>query len=133
MAYFLAKTDPATYSLQQLEQDKTTTWNGVRNAQAVRVIQSMHAGDEVFIYHSQGEAAIVGLARVISEPRPDPEDSKSWVVDMAFVRRLARPVTLREIKESHQFDDWSLVRQSRLSTMGVPEHVVEWLKRKEEL
>lgn len=131
MAYFLAKTDPATYSLQQLEQDKTTTWDGVRSAQAVRVIQSMHAGDEILIYHSQGEAAIVGLARVISEPRPDPDDSKSWVVDVAFVGRLARPVTLREIKESHQFDDWSLVRQSRLSTMSVPEQVVEWLKRKE--
>jgi predicted RNA-binding protein with PUA-like domain len=133
MAYFLAKTDPATYSLQQLEQDKTTTWNGVRNAQAVLVIQSMHSGDEILIYHSQGESAIVGLARVISEPRPDPDDSKSWVVDVAFVRRLARPVTLREIKESHQFDDWSLIRQSRLSTMSVPEHVVDWLRGKEVL
>jgi predicted RNA-binding protein with PUA-like domain len=133
MAHFLAKTDPATYSLQQLEQEKTTTWNGVRNAQAVRVIQSMHSGDQVLIYHSQGEAAIVGLAQVISEPRPDPDDSKSWVVDVAFVRRLARPVTLREIKESHLFDDWSLIRQSRLSTMSVPEPVVEWLRRKEAL
>src|SRR5690348_12670572 len=89
MAYFLAKTDPATYSLQQLEQDKETTWDGVRSAQAIQVIQSMHSGDEVLIYHSQGEAAIVGLARVISEPRQDPNDSKSWVVDVAFVQRLA--------------------------------------------
>ena len=80
-----------------------------------------------------GNAAIVGLARVISEPRPDPNESKSWVVDVAFVRRLARPVTLREIKESHLFDDWSLIRQSRLSTMSVPAAFVEWLKEKKAL
>jgi predicted RNA-binding protein with PUA-like domain len=133
MAYFLAKTDPASYSFGQLEHDKETTWDGVRNAQALLVIRSMHAGDDLLIYHSQGEAAIVGLARVMSEPRPDPNDSKSWVMDVAFVRYLAQPVTLREIKESHLFDDWSLIRQSRLSTMSVPESFVEWLTRKQVL
>jgi|SRR5579859_2316918 len=133
MPYFLAKTDPATYSIDDLQHDKTTVWDGVRSAAALLVIRAMHPGDEVLIYHSQGEAAIVGLARVTSEPRPDPNDSKSWVVDMTFVRRLAQPVTLREIKESHLFDDWSLVRQSRLSTMHVPENVVAWLKEKKAL
>jgi predicted RNA-binding protein with PUA-like domain len=133
MAYFLAKTDPATYSIDDLERDGTTTWDGVRNAAALQAIRAMRPGDEVLIYHSQGEAAIVGLARVISEPRPDPKDSKSWVVDVAFVRRLQQPVTLREIKESHLFDDWSLVRQGRLSTMGVPDNVIAWLKEKKAL
>lgn len=128
MAYFLAKTDPESYSLEDLEREQSTTWDGVRNAQAVRVIQNMRPDDQVFIYHSMGEAAIVGLARVISEPRPDPNEAKSWVVDLAFVRRLARPVALREIKTSHLFDDWSLIRQSRLSTMSVPDTFVEWLK-----
>jgi len=135
MAYFLAKTDPGTYSIDDLERDGTTTWDGVRNAAALQAIRAMRPGDEVLIYHSQGEAAIVGLARVISEPRPDPKDSKSWVVDVTFVRRLQQqqPVTLREIKESHLFDDWSLVRQGRLSTMGVPDNVIEWLKEKKVL
>ena len=133
MAYFLAKTDPGTYSIDDLERDRTTTWDGVRNAAALQAIRAMRPGDEVLIYHSQGEAAIVGLARVISEPRPDPKDSKSWVVDVAFVRRLEQPVTLREIKESHLFDDWSLVRQGRLSTMGVPDNVIAWLKEKKAL
>ncbi len=133
MTYFLAKTDPESYSLEDLERDKSTTWDGVRNALAVSFIKSMSPGDEVLIYHSQGMAALVGLARVTSEPRPDPRESKSWVVDVAFVRRLARPVTLREIKESHLFDDWYLVRQSRLSTMSVPETFVAWLKEKEAL
>ena len=133
MAYFLAKTDPGTYSIDDLERDGTTTWDGVRNAAALQAIRAMRPGDDVLIYHSQGEAAIVGQARVISEPRPDPKDSKSWVVDVAFVRRLQEPVTLREIKESHLFDDWSLVRQGRLSTMGVPDNVIEWLKEKKVL
>src|SRR5207245_331624 len=115
MAYFLAKTDPKTYSIDDLERDKTTVWDGVRNAAALLAIRAMHNRDEVLIYHSQGEAAIVGLARVVSEPRPDPNDPKSWVVDMTFVRRLSQPITLHEIKESHLFDDWALVRQGRLS------------------
>ena len=128
MAYFLAKTDPDTYSITNLEEDKVTVWDGVRSPQAIRVIKDMRPGDEVLIYHSQGEAAIVGLARVVSDPRPDPSDDKSWVVDVEFVRRFAEPITLKEIKESHKFDDWSLVRQGRLSTMGVPDNFVAWLK-----
>jgi predicted RNA-binding protein with PUA-like domain len=128
MAYFLAKTDPETYSITQFEQDKETVWDGVRNAQAVRVIQTMKSGDSVLIYHSMGHAALVGLARVTSEPRPDPKESKSWVVDMAFVKHFPQPVTLREIKETHLFDDWSLVRQSRLSTMSAPDTFVDWLR-----
>jgi predicted RNA-binding protein with PUA-like domain len=130
MTYFLAKTDPSTYSIDDLEHDKQTVWDGVRNALAVRAIQAMRPDDGILIYHSQGEAAIVGLARVISDPRLDPNDSKSWVVAVAFVRKFTTPVTLREIKGSHLFDDWNLVRQGRLSTMSVPENVVAWLKEK---
>lgn len=128
MAYFLAKTDPVTYSIEQLEREQQTTWDGVRNAQAVRVIQTMRLGDTILIYHSMGEAAIVGLAQAISEPRPDPRDAKSWVIDVRFTCRLSQPITLREIKASHLFDDWSLVRQSRLSTMSVPDTFIAWLK-----
>ncbi|QBD77713.1 EVE domain-containing protein [Ktedonosporobacter rubrisoli] len=130
MSYFLAKTDPQTYSLTQLEQDKTTIWDGVRNAEALLAIKAMRPDDAILIYHSGGETAIVGLARVISMPRPDPKDAKSWVVDVEFVQRFNQPITLREIKESHLFDDWKLIRQSRLSTMPVPENVVTWLKEK---
>jgi predicted RNA-binding protein with PUA-like domain len=133
MAYFLAKTDPEHYSIDDLERDNTTVWDGVRNAAALLAIRAMRPGDEVLIYHSQGEAAIVGLARVVSEPRPDPNDPKSWVIDMTFVRRMMQPVMLREIKESHLFDDWALVRQGRLSTMSVPEDFVAWLREKKAL
>ncbi len=133
MAYFLAKTDPATYSIDDLERDKKTVWDGVRNPAALLAIRAMRPGDVVLIYHSQSEAAIVGLARVVSEPRPDPNDARSWVVDIVFVKRLSLPVTLREIKESHLFDDWALVRQGRPSTMSVPDKAVAWRKEKKAL
>src|SRR5579859_237324 len=110
MPYFLAKTDPETYSIDDLERDRKTAWDGVRNPQALRAIREMRPGDRVFIYHSQGEAAIMGIAAVASEPRPDPKDAKLAVVDFEFQSKLDTPTTLREIKEAHLFDDWSLVR-----------------------
>lgn len=126
--YYLAKTDPETYPIEQLEKDRKTVWDGVRNAQALKAIRAMHSGDTVFIYHSMGDAAIVGLAKVISEPRADSADAKLTVVEFEFTTRLEPPVTLREIKETHEFDDWSLVRQSRLSTMDAPEKFVKWMR-----
>ena len=99
MNYFLAKTDPETYSIDDLARDRKTVWDGVRNAQALRAIREMRPGDRVFIYHSQGDAAIVGLAKVASEPRPDPKDPKLTVVDFEFVSRLETPTTLREINK----------------------------------
>ncbi|HVC81371.1 MAG TPA: EVE domain-containing protein [Chloroflexota bacterium] len=128
MALFLAKTDPGTYAIDDLERDGTTVWDGVHNAQALQAIRAMAPGDQVLIYHSQGQASIVGLAEVASAPRPDPNDGKSWVVDVRFVKRLTTPISLREIKDTHQFDDWLLVRQGRLSTMRVPEAFGEWLR-----
>ena len=130
MNHFLAKTDPETYSIDDLERDRKTVWDGVRNPQALRFIRDMRPGDKVFIYHSMGEAAIMGLARTASEPRPDPKDAKLVVVDLEFLTRLNPPTTLREIKDSHLFDDWSLVRQSRLSTMAAPKAFVEWMRKK---
>jgi predicted RNA-binding protein with PUA-like domain len=130
MGYFLAKTDPQEYSIERLQRDGKTTWDGVRNAQAVRAIQAMKPGDDVLMYHSGGESALVGLARVVSAPRPDEHDDKSWVVDIEFVKSFAQPVTLHEIKETHRFDDWSLVRQGRLSTMAVPDTFVAWLRER---
>lgn len=128
--YYLAKTDPETYSIDQFAAEKRTVWDGVKNPQALRAIRAMHPGDRAFIYHSQGEAAIVGLAGVTSEPRPDGKDAKLAVVELEFLRKLDPPVTLREIKESHLFDDWALVRQSRLSTMEAPAEFVKWIRKK---
>ncbi len=130
MAYFLAKTDPETYSIDQLEKDKKTVWDGVTNPQAVRAIREMKPGDKVFIYHSGGLSAVVGLAKVLSDGRPDPKNPKSAVADFEYLGRIDPPVTLAEIKESKLFDDWALVRQGRLSTMAAPEKFVQWMRKK---
>ena len=96
MNYFLAKTDPETYSIADLERDKRTAWDGVTNPQAVRAIRAIHTGDRVFIYHSGGLSSVVGIGVVRSQPRDDPKNPKSAVVDLEFVERLEPPVTLAE-------------------------------------
>ncbi|MBY0507871.1 MAG: EVE domain-containing protein [Bryobacteraceae bacterium] len=130
MPYFLAKTEASVYSISDLERDQRTTWDGVRNAQALGAIRTMRPGDRVFIYHSTGESSIVGLAKVASEPRPDPKDAKLTVVDLEFVSQLTPPTALAEIKGSGLFADFALVRQSRLSTMAVPDAFVAWLRQR---
>lgn len=133
MTYFLAKTDPDTYSIDDLERDKHTVWDGVTNPQAVRAIRAMQLGDRVFIYHSgsnsgEGVTGIVGLASVRSAGRADPKNPKSAVADLAFLSRLDPPTSLAEVKQSGRFEDWALVRQGRLSTMAAPEKFVEWMR-----
>ncbi len=130
MRYYLAKTDPETYSVSDLERERKTVWDGVRNAQALRAIKEMRPGDRVFIYHSGGESAVVGLAKVASEPRPDPASPKLTVVDFEFLRRLEPPTSLAEIKQSKRFADWALVRQGRLSTMPAPDEFVKWMRER---
>ncbi len=130
MAYFLAKTEPQKYSIDDLKRDGTAEWDGVRNPAAVNAIKTMKPGDTVIIYHSHRDAAVVGLAEVTSPPRPDKKDPRSWVTDFEYVKHAIRPMTLREIKESHKFDDWALVRQGRLSTMSVPTEFWDWLQKR---
>jgi predicted RNA-binding protein with PUA-like domain len=130
MNYFLAKTEPTTYSIEDLERDQRTAWDGVKNPQAVRAIREMRPGDRVFIYHSGGVSSIVGLATVRSQPRDDAKNPKSAVVDLEFLARLEPPVTLAEIKSSNKFGEWALVRQGRLSTMAAPEIFVAWMRER---
>jgi predicted RNA-binding protein with PUA-like domain len=128
--YYLAKTDPETYSVAHLAAEHRTVWDGVRNPTALRAIRAMKKGDRVFIYHSMGNAAIVGMAKAVSDGREDPKDPKLAVVDLEFIQMIEPPVTLREIKDSHLFDDWALVRQGRLSTMEAPATFIEWMRKR---
>ncbi len=130
MRYFLAKTDPETYSIEDLERDRRTVWDGVTNALAVRAIRAMRPKDRIFMYHSGGASAVVGMARVVSAPREAEGNAKSAVVEVEFLRRIEPAVTLKQIKESGLFGDWALVRQGRLSTMEAPETFVEWMRGK---
>ena len=130
MSWFLAKSEPLVYSIDQLQKDGKTLWDGVVNPQAVKAIKNMKPGDRVFIYHSGGESEIVGIAEVLTAGRPDPKNEKSAVADLGFVSKLDKPTTLKEIKECGLFADFALVRQSRLSTMEVPEKFVAWMKKR---
>src|SRR5260221_12570031 len=98
MPYFLAKTDPETYSIDHLEKDKKTVWDGVSNPQAVRAISSMRPGDKVFIYHSGGLSAVEGLAKVISQSRTDTKNGKYAVVKMQFPGRMETQLTQLHVK-----------------------------------
>jgi predicted RNA-binding protein with PUA-like domain len=128
MNWFLAKTDPATYSIDDLAREGVTAWDGVTNAQAVSAIRAMRPGDRVFIYHSGGESAVVGVATIKSRPRADAKNPKSAIVDLKFAARIEPPVTLAEIRKTGKFNDWALVRQGRLSTMAAPPGFAAWMR-----
>lgn len=123
MSFWLAKTEPETFSYSDLERLKKDMWDGVRNFTAAKHIKAMQPGDLIFIYHSGKEKAIVGVAEAASEPYPDPtsDDSRFFTIDVIPRYRLTRPVTLHEIKSIAAFAEWELVRQSRLSVMPVPD------------
>jgi predicted RNA-binding protein with PUA-like domain len=124
MAYWLMKSEPASYSWDDLVRDGGTEWDGVRNNAARLHLRAMKPGDEAFLYHSMSDKAVVGIMRIASEPRPDPKDG-AWVsVRVEPVRALEKPVTLAEIKAEPSLAAMELIRQSRLSVCPVRDE--EW-------
>ena len=121
MATWLAKTEPSTYSWQQLVKEKRARWDGVRNAEARNNLSAMKKGDEVLIYHSGDEKAVVGIASVAKTAYQDPttEDPRWVCVDLVPVRALEKPVTLAEIKAQPALSQMVLVKHTRLSVMPV--------------
>ena len=119
--YWLVKTEPSTYSYEDLEREKTAVWDGVKNPVALRNVREMHPGDQVLVYHTGDEKAVVGWATVVSAPYADPKkkDPKLMVIDLKAHRRLPRAVTLAEIKADKTFADLPIVRQGRLSVSPV--------------
>lgn len=119
MNYWLLKTEPDSYSWNDLIKDKSTVWDGVRNFQARSNMKKMENGDVVFIYHTGDEKAIVGQAHVTKAPFPDPKDNEWVVVELAPAKPLKKPVTLAQIKADKRLTDMVLVRASRLSVQPV--------------
>ena len=121
MAYWLIKSEPSAYSWDQLVKEKRTAWTGVRNPQASLNLKAMKSGDLCFFYHSNEGKEIVGIAKVVKAAYPDPtdKDGKAVAVDVAAVEPVKRPVTLAAIKADPTFEDFKLVRQSRLSVVPV--------------
>lgn len=138
MAYWLIKSEPDAYSIDDLSRDKTTPWDGIRNYQARNLIRDdVKVGDQVFFYHSSCKVpAIVGIAKVIGTACPDPsqfdpkskyydakspQDAPRWLqFEVAYVRQTRRPITLVELKENPGLSDFRLtMRGNRLSIFPV--------------
>jgi predicted RNA-binding protein with PUA-like domain len=126
MSYWILKTEPSTYSFADLRKAKTAVWDGVKNPLALKHLRTMQVGDEVLIYHSGGEKAAVGTARVTKAAYPDPKkpDPKLVVVELRAGTALPAPVPLSMIKQDAAFKDLALVRMPRLSV--VPATAAHW-------
>ena len=124
MAHWLMKSEPGSYSWQDLVRDGSTEWDSVRNNAARLNLKAMKRGDEAFFYHSMDERSVIGIMRIVREAAPDPKDS-AWVsVKVEPVQALDRPVTLKDIKGEPRLKAMELIRQSRLSVAPVRDD--EW-------
>lgn len=125
---WLVKEEPTHYAFDDLVRDRKAVWSGVRNALAQKHLRAIKKGDRILYYHTGNEKALVGIAKAVSDPYPDPDDrSGKWAaVDLAPVKRLPRPVTLAEIKADAGFKNFPLVRIARLSVMPVSD--AEWAR-----
>jgi len=120
---WLFKTEPKAYSFQQLQKDKQTVWDGVKNSLALKHLARVKKGDAVLIYHTGGEKAVVGIAHALVGAYPDPakRDPKLLVVELRPVKALARPVSLSEMRANRRLAKFDLLRLPRLSVMPVNE------------
>ena len=119
MNHWLLKTEPGTYSWDDLMRDTKTGWDGVRNYQARNNLKAMKKGDLAFIYHSGDDKAIVGIAKITKDNYPDPKDNDWVAVEIAPVKKLKKPVSLAQIKADKRFNTMALVKSSRLSVQPV--------------
>lgn len=125
---WLVKEEPTHYGFDALLEDGRAVWSGVRNALAQKHLRAIKKGDRILYYHTGDEKAVVGVAKALSGPYPDPEDAtgKHVAVDIAPVKRLPRPVTLAEIKADPALKEFPLVRIARLSVMPVTD--AQWAR-----
>jgi predicted RNA-binding protein with PUA-like domain len=125
---WLFKEEPTHYSYDDLARDGKTSWTGVRNPLAQKHLRSVQKGDRIFFYHTGDEKSVVGIMKADGAAYPDPADKtgKLYAVDVAPVKKLKQPVTLRAIKEDKAFASFPLVRMSRLSVMPVSDQ--EWAR-----
>jgi predicted RNA-binding protein with PUA-like domain len=128
MQYFLLKTEPSEYSLQMLQKDNQTVWDGVKNALALKHLRTIKAGDLCFIYHTGSEKQIVGLCEAITDAYTDENDTV--VCKVKFKECFAKPLTLAEIKKDKHFENFDLIRLPRLSVMPVASSLAEYILKK---
>lgn len=120
---WLFKTEPGAYSFQQLQKDKRTVWDGIRNNLALKHLSRVKKGDWILVYHTGDEKAAVGIAQALRGSYPDPKkkDSKLHVVDIKPAKALSRPVSLTEMKANPKLAKFDLLRLPRLSVLPISE------------
>ncbi len=121
MGCWLLKSEPDSYSWDDLVRDESTEWDGVRNAAAAKHLRAMQVGDRAIFYHSGKDKAAVGLATITHAAQPDGEDGRWVSVQVAPDRPLPRPVTLAAMKADARLAELPMLRQSRLSVSPVVE------------
>lgn len=126
--YWILKTEPTTYSFDQLERERTAVWDGVANPVALKHIAQMRPGDQVLVYHTGKDKSVVGRAEATSAGYPDPrgKDPRMLVVNLKAGARLSKPVPLSAIKADRAFADMALVRMGRLSVVAATKE--QWEK-----
>jgi predicted RNA-binding protein with PUA-like domain len=124
MAHWLMKSEPDSYSWDDLVRDGSTEWTGVKNAQAAINLRAMRVGDEALFYHSNVGLEAVGIMKITRAAAPDPTDAKWVSVEVTPVRPLKKPATLKAIKADGRLAEMKVVRQSRLSVSPVTDE--EW-------
>ncbi|WP_017302873.1 EVE domain-containing protein [Spirulina subsalsa] len=143
MNYWLVKSEPLTYSIDQFKQDKTTLWDGVRNYQARNFLQAMTLGDLAFFYHSNTKIpGIVGLGKVTQtqvidptqfnpqspyfDPKSSPDSPRWFTVELIYLKTFVQVISLAHLKAQFEGEDFALVKKgNRLSVMPVPEKIAE--------
>jgi len=126
MAHWLVKSEPSVYSYDQLEKEKETRWDGIRNYAARLHLRAMKKGDTVLFYHSNEGLNIVGIAKVSKEAYQDPSTKDDWsAVDLQPFKKLKKPVSLDEIKKDKTLANMALVRIGRLSVQPVTDKEFE--------
>lgn len=119
---WLFKTEPSAYSWAELERDGRAVWDGVKNALALKHLAAVAKGDEVLVYHTGDEKAVIGIAEVVRAAYPDPKqkDPRLVVVDLKPRRALPHPVRLADMRVNEKLAGFDLLRLPRLSVMPVP-------------
>ncbi len=127
--HFLIKSEPGKYSWAQLERDKRTAWDGVRNFEARNTLRSMKVGDLCLFYHSNDGKDVVGVAKVLKEAYPDPTaPDEDWAaVDVGPVKSMKAPVPLEVIKSDPELADIALLKRSRLSVVPVSKQHFDYI------
>ena len=131
MGYWLLMADPESYGFDQLEKEPQAVWDGIKGSLAQKHLRSIRQGDSALVYHTAPDKAVVGMARVLSEPYADPKDreGKLVVVDVRATGRLKSPVSLAALKGNKKLQGMTFMKIQRVAVSPMTEEEFEEICR----